>query len=231
MSRSAGGASASAGWASPAPASGAAPFGSPSASSTAKGAARQQAAVASSRAAAQDDSRSLLTSLTENAQLAPAIKAIYDRGWKDTYEADLERSVALREEDIIRTSGEHCDEVLTTVESLLTVREDLSALRSVVDTLNSTVQDTGADLVESAEDALHHRLVRHNIGITLHVISACVRVFDMLSKAIDHIGSKKFFSAIKALRTLQVRFTLNLTLTACIFILFLMWIETHLPLS
>ena len=128
--------------------------------------------------APQEDPRHLLTGLIENAQVAPAIKSIYDRNWIDTYQQDLESSIATREHEIATLSRNHSEDILSRVDSMLSFRQDLAKLQKMITTLNNTVQQTGRELVEVSEELVETRLIRLNIGIAMHVIRASMDVFS-----------------------------------------------------
>jgi exocyst complex component 6 len=86
---------------------------------------------------------------------------------------------------------------------LVTVKADVQDLSVMLRDLNKRVQDSGEEVVETAQDLMEGRYMRKNISETLEALRAVQYVVSLATKAREHIAQRKFFSALKILDALQ----------------------------
>ena len=154
----------------------------------------------------KEDPKQLLASLTENSQFGPAIKAVFDRSWQSEFKSFLDASIEKKDKEIRHTCNSHYEEFIGSVDSLLSVNKDMADLRALVTTLNNKVKESGAKIVDKAEKLSAARTIRQNLSATIHVLEACLQVFELAAKAIEQIETKRYFSALKSIQRLQVEY-------------------------
>jgi hypothetical protein len=154
-------------------------------------------AIIAHESKAQAEDRALLSQLVEAKQLAPALKAIYDRGWHSSFSSLLSTTVELKDAKIKQICHDHHEEFIGAIDSLLTMKLDIHELKAHIEQLNKQVQDSGNEAIKKAKILMAQRYIRRNINEALEVLRACKFVTSLASKAIEQIDHKKYFSALK----------------------------------
>lgn len=91
----------------------------------------------------KEDPKYLLSSLVENSQLGPAIKAVYDRGWQESFADYLVATIEEKDAEIRNSCNENYEEFISAIDNLLTVKTEITDLKTLVAQLNDNVRKTG----------------------------------------------------------------------------------------
>ncbi len=94
----------------------------------------------------KEDPKYLLSSLVENSQLGPAIKAVYDRGWQESFADYLVANIEEKDAEIRNSCNENYEEFISAIDNLLTVKTEITDLKTLVAQLNDNVRKTGLSL-------------------------------------------------------------------------------------
>jgi len=149
------------------------------------------------------ENRSFLAGLVESQQLAPAIKAIYDRHWLDSYRDMLQQSVQTKDHKVKAICDEHYEEFIQSFDSLLTMKMDVHELKQNVVELNDRVQGSGKYLISKSESLMDTRFLLDELLSCLDTLHGCQYVLGLASKAVQQLELRKYFSALKTLDQLQ----------------------------
>lgn len=130
-------------------------------------------------------------------QLAPAIKAVFDRGWGDVYESLLNTGIRLKDAKIRDICHENYEEFIGAVETLLSLKLDMAEIKQGLGELSKNVQDSGKLLIKKAKQLQEARETRRKINEAMDVLRDCKFVMSLAAKANEQVDAKKYFSALK----------------------------------
>lgn len=145
----------------------------------------------------------LLCSLVESRAIAPAIKAVFDRNWQETYPEILDSNLNKRSNQIRNICNDNYTEFVGAIENLVTVKNDFQNLKQEVKDLNTEVQKSGKHFASAAEEVIKNRTIKRNLNNALHILSNCQYLMSLATKAQRQIDSRKFLSALKTLDQLK----------------------------
>jgi hypothetical protein len=152
----------------------------------------------------REDSIALLTGLTDNNQLAPAIKAICDRGWTGTFTGFLDRAVQQKDMEILTICNEHFEDLIYTIDHVLAAKTQAVGLRKEIVQLHRDLQETSRNLLTHSIGLNNERVILQNLMITIHVLEKInSTIFVSLSQAFQQMEEKRYFIALKTLAYVQ----------------------------
>jgi hypothetical protein len=152
---------------------------------------------------ATEENRTLLSNLVESSQLGPAVKAVFDRGWEDTYDGYLQTSVEEKHEKIKQICHLHYEEFLNCIGNLIQVKTNIKELKRDLTSINTAVQTSGSAVVTKASELMKVRHIRVNITRTLDTMKQIQYIMTLCVKAEQQLEQKKYFSALKTLNQLE----------------------------
>ena len=157
-------------------------------------------AQAQLEASAEQDPSSLLFGLVESAQLAPAVKTILDRDWTEKYVGFLDQAIKSKEQDLNTACDTHFQELVDSVDNILSCRSEAQDLRQQITSLDEKLQSTAASLIQAAEECAAERTVRQNICITMYVFQQISRLFKTISHAYSCLEQNQYAPALAAIQ-------------------------------
>jgi hypothetical protein len=144
-----------------------------------------------------------LGGLVESERLAPAIKAVFERGWESSFRRLVDSHVARKNEEIERLCHAHYGEFISAIDSLVTVKLDVIELTRSITELTDAVQTSGDDLVDVSEHLLECRYVCRHLDRAQEVTNRLEALVVLLARAQQQIGARHFFDALRTLDALE----------------------------
>lgn len=138
------------------------------------------------------------SSSTENLeQLGPIIKQIHSSRQQEAYLRTIQGLIESKEQEIEKICADNCQDFVSSVSTLLTVRSYTVNLRDKILSLDSSVSSVGHGLATKKTALLKSKRTAANLDEAIDTLQACLRVLDLVHRIGELVKDNRYWSALR----------------------------------
>jgi len=143
---------------------------------------------------------------SSDGQLGAVLRTLYEGEEQESFLESLLTRIKGHERDIERMCNKNYQGFIESVSELLKVKTDALKLRRKIQEANHIIQDSGQQLLRSADELHHARQVQKNIIGTIETLNLCIPVLQQYCKLNEQMDQRQYYSALKTLEQLEHTF-------------------------
>lgn len=136
-------------------------------------------------------------------QLGAILRTLYDGEDQVEFLQSLSSRIKNHEKDIERMCNKNYQGFIESVSELHKVKSEANKLKRKIREADTIIQETGRDLMASAEQLMLTKMVQKNILSTIDTLNLCIPVLQQYCKLNEQMDKRNYYSALKTLEQLE----------------------------